>query len=218
MPVPMFPRSTATHDGALCHQRPRHGKPRALILAAQMLLMWGHGFSANLFASDPSSGNGAVSLPVRVSARSNPKEAPRHQCPCGIDCGGSCCCNRESTSPVSPLAASRTIAARSGLVDRDRQDGSGPRVEHSRLTTPLAATTTVDPPGGPCLNRFPCGGGTIPPSSLPVLRVVDSAVFSGRGFAAPDPAGTRFVLAFPISSAQSAPDPLDKPPRRFARS
>jgi hypothetical protein len=139
---------------------------------------------------------GAGESPTATSARAGPASAvaldashsdPPHRCPCGVDCGGSCCCTRR----ISP----------------------SPRAEATSHPEPATSRSQPGSAAGPCARSVPCGQGTIP-SSLPAgFRLLDSAFLSAQLGATGDQAGRPWPVRAARLAGQGSPDPLEKPPR-----
>jgi hypothetical protein len=184
-----------------------------VLAVALLILASGLGASASLAASEPSPADKSVPDRVEASVRSHAIEPVRHHCRCGTDCGGSCCCNRRGSRRASMITASDTDQASTDIADRDFVHSSGWPREHARQNLPPSSSTATNLDAGPCVSRFPCGGGTIPPSSSPLTRTIDSALLSGRQPMTLSRAGEKLPLAPSACLAQSASDPLDKPPR-----
>jgi hypothetical protein len=197
MPILMPSPPADTCGGARRCWPATSGKVRARALAAAVavaaVVVNGLACYRSLEAAEPAPGGKASVLLGDSGARPGLDLAPRHRCGCGIDCGGSCCCSRSGASPDVAVLGRRPIEP--------------PR------RVPLPTLTRTDRHDGPCVGRFPCGGGTIPPSSSPFARPVEPAALAVRGLAAAAHASTAILLASPALAAQCAPHPLDKPPR-----
>jgi hypothetical protein len=156
------------------------------------------GGQAALGSSDPRLSAHAAARPA----------ATRHRCPCGVDCGDSCCCSRRSRGAAGESQLARTVVT------------AGPaRLRESTQSRPRAPSAPEAPGNptagrlGPCIGPFPCGQGAIPPSVPRDSRLLDSALVADMSDAAADRAESLSSLSPAVLPGQNAPDPLDKPPR-----
>jgi hypothetical protein len=184
-----------------------------VLAVALLILASGLESSASLAASEPSPADKTVSDRVAASVRSHAIEPVPHHCRCGTDCGGSCCCNRRDSRRASTIKDTGALLPSTGVGDGAFGHPGGGPFEHARPGRPQSASSANDLDAGPCVSRFPCGGDTIPTSSSPLTRSIDSALLSGRQPMSLNRAGEKLPLAPAACLAQSATDPLDKPPR-----
>jgi len=198
-PVGQNPPSAAPVDSG--------STPESLIVASVL------GSTASVLGSEALPAERIGAAPAVASVRSHAIEPARHQCRCGTDCGGSCCCNGRGSGRAATIDDSGVLPASTGAADGVfGQTGQAP-VEHARPGPHPSGSSATNQDPGPCMSRFPCGGGTIPASSSPLTRSMDSALLSGRHFATFHRAVERLTLAPAACLAQSGSEPLDKPPR-----
>jgi hypothetical protein len=171
------------------------------------------GFSASVPGSEPLPARTISSVPAETIVRSQANESARHHCQCGTDCGGSCCCIRRGSGRANTIDDSGVLSRSTDETDGVfGQTVLGP-IKHAHSGRQPSASSATNLDTGPCVNRFPCGGGTIPPSSSPLTRSLDSANISGRCFVTFHRAVERLTLVPAACLGQSASKPLDKPPR-----
>jgi hypothetical protein len=154
-----------------------------------------------------------ASTPASASVRSHAIEPAAHQCRCGTDCGGSCCCNRRGSGRAAAIDDLGVLAPSTGEPNGVFGQTGQVLIEHGRPGRNPSGSSTANLDTGPCVGRLPCGGGTIPPSSSPLTRSMESALLSARHFVTFHRAVERLALAPAACLAQSASEPLDKPPR-----
>src|SRR5690349_20602253 len=61
------------------------------------------GSSARVLGSERLPADRIASAPVAASVRPHAIEPARHQCACGTDCGGSCCCDRRDSGRATVI-------------------------------------------------------------------------------------------------------------------
>ncbi len=194
----------------------RLGRSLADVLASALLIAIVAsvlGSTTSVLGSERLPAEKIASAPVAASVRSHAIEPARHQCRCGTDCGGSCCCNRRGSGRAATIDDFSVLPPSTGESHGDfGQTGQAP-VEQGRPGRKPSASSATQLDTGPCVSQFPCGGGTNPLSSSPLTGSIDSALLSGRHFVTFHRAVERLALAPAACLAQSASEPLDKPPR-----
>jgi hypothetical protein len=171
------------------------------------------GSSSSVLGSEPLPAEKIAVASVSASVRSHAIEPARHHCRCGTNCGGSCCCNGRGSGRAATIDGSGVLPPSTGATDGVfGQTGQAP-VEHPRPGRHPLDLSVTHQDTGPCMSRLPCGGGTIPPSSSPLTRSLDSALLPGRHFVTFHRAVEKLSLTPAACLAKSGSEPLDKPPR-----